>query len=368
MTPARVRVLVPALALSGLLNACVGDSVTVPPSGGGQRNQPYGCSVGALTNSWTQARLNGNRDLPERCPFLVDAPTTVDFAASLYGPKETTPASGGATLNGIRSVYDQHTVVGSQNRYWFDDPNVSTGRTLQFTGGYFAGYFVPGGQQPWSHDSGSVTADTHYGPAEAFITMSGAARVFGGDLLVSGNAATGALAAFRAYTDVDTNAYKFSWRIDGVSIKNNDADLTYTFWKPGNHEVIAFASYLTGVDTIRKTVWADFVASVSGPAQVSPYESNTWSAAIPGGYPPYTYQWYIDNNPAGTGSSITASFPPETQHHLTFEVWDSQGFYTTAAQPAFWVHVSSGNCPPNDPNCVEYSRVPVVRSLPKAPR
>lgn len=274
--------------------------------------------------------MSGQRDLPKKCPFLVDYAYNVDFAATLYGPKETTPSSGGAYLDGVWSLYDHFPVVPNQFRYYSDDPFVSSNRTLQFVGFYLAGYVLPWLEYPWSHDSGTVTADSYYGPAKAFITMSGGNRVQGANLsqlLVAPTITTGSATSIRALTQVDTNAYDFLWRVDGVDVANNDAILGYTFSTPGNHDVIAFASYLTGVDTVRATVYAAFVVNIAGPTVVDPNAGLArWDANIPGGFPPYSYQWYFDGVPVTTASFYEQGFGPSELHTLSLTASDSHGF------------------------------------------
>jgi hypothetical protein len=317
-----------ALTLTG----CLDNTAVSPPMGGGKANQPYSCSVGALSynnNACVRARLTGQRDLPKQCPFLVDMQSSVDFQASMYGPKETTPASGGADLDGVFSVYDGIPVVSNQHRYYYDDPNVSTGRTVQFSGTYTAGHVQPQVNFPWSHDSGTVTAQTIYGDAKAYLTMSGGNRAYGANIaptLVVPAIYTGSAATLRAETEVDTNSYSFDWVVDGVSIAHNDARLTYAFSLPGNHSVTASAHYLTGTETISATVYSAFYLGISGPPSIDPNDGGTWSAYIPGGYPPYSYQWYFDGSPAGNGSSYSTTWGPSQNHTIGLYVSDSHGF------------------------------------------
>lgn len=163
-----------ALVTTILSAACNGETGISTGTGGGHRNQPSSCATGPIDNPWRNARLTGDRTLPVKCPFHVQAPQNIDFAANVYGPKATTTLNGDVTLNPIQSVYDGLTVVSSTWRDWSDDPNNSDGRMVQLTGLYLAGHARPDlYQAPWSHDSGTVTVTgTLYGTANAWITMS----------------------------------------------------------------------------------------------------------------------------------------------------------------------------------------------------
>ncbi len=45
-------------------------------------------------------------------------------------------------------------------------------------------------------------------------------------------------------------------------------------------------------------------ASISGPSVVFTNQSQTWNSVVTGGVTPYTYQWYKDATPVGTGASL----------------------------------------------------------------
>lgn len=150
-----------AIAACVAFAACNGDSVVRPPMGGGQRNQPGSCAVGTLDAAWRNAQIKGEITQPVKCPYTVDIPNqNITFSADIKGPKETVYAGSGAELGPVYSTIDPGVIVmGQLSAYWQDDPNVSTNRTLTFTGNYQAGHYPVGGPGPWSHDSGTVTSD-----------------------------------------------------------------------------------------------------------------------------------------------------------------------------------------------------------------
>lgn len=51
----------------------------------------------------------------------------------------------------------------------------------------------------------------------------------------------------------------------------------------------------------------------------------TWTAGIQGGTAPFTYQWYRDGYPAGTGSSHTEHIDERVDFKLRLEIRDSTG-------------------------------------------
>lgn len=295
------------------LSACVGDAgVTEPPMGGGQRNQPGSCLTNKLNEAWKNAQLFGQRTQPVKCPYTVDVPNqNIVFSADLKGPKQTIYAGSGAELGPIYSTLEPYPVAVVQRipAYWQDDPNVTSNRTLTFNGNYQSAHYPPGGPGPWSHDSGTVLVDqTTYGPATAFVTMSGSARLTPGYMVLPYAPINQTFADFRAVTDVDTNAYQFSWNVDGTTLPASDsARLRTTFSTPGVHHVTAFAMNAAGgVDTITSAVTVQLGITINGPLSVTQNSTGTYSATVgAGGASPYTYQWKKNGSAVGTGATYT---------------------------------------------------------------
>lgn len=74
---------------------------------------------------------------------------------------------------------------------------------------------------------------------------------------------------------------------------------------------------------------SSLTTSVSGTRIPEPNTTHTWYAPTSGGYPAYSYQWYRDGNPVGTGSSYTGN-AGTTNFDLRVEVTD-QTWSTRAA-------------------------------------
>jgi hypothetical protein len=332
-----------AIAAFGLVG-CVGDNAVSPGKGGGVKNNPGSCVIGPADNVWGPVHLSGDRTQPSKCPYKVDYQNQrIEFVANLYGPSDLVYRDGSATLGPIKSTQDGFTVLPSQPQYWSDDPAVYGGLTLQFTGGYIAAHYV--GVGPWATDSGPVVVDrTNRGPATAFLTLTGTSYTSNPYVATNGGIYVQAPTTLRAVTSVDTNSYHFSWRVDGQDVPgNDDALLGYTFGLPGNHDVTAFASYQTGVETIHASVYSAMVVRINGPQSMDPDAgAGHWDAYIPGGYPPYTYQWYVDGSPGSTASYLERFFDPTTSHDISVTVRDSHGF--TATDVITVITTAGGTC------------------------
>jgi hypothetical protein len=332
------------LMWSVFLAACnPGDIVVRDPSKGGLHNQPGNCVVGPASSAWTNARLSGTQVLPEKCPYNV---TTVNeripLSVDLFGPKSTTYASGFGTLWPVVSTLgDNFVAASSQSVYWQDDMNDPDGRILTFNVWYNAGHYPVGGPGPWSQDSGKVTVDfAVFGVAEAFFRTSGSANVTPGYLMAPAAPVAGNATTFRAITGVDTNAYNFSWRVDGTSRSNNDADLVTQFATAGSHQVVVYATNASDkVDTMPATVLVRVNVSFTGSESMKSGGTTTFSAVLSGGTSPYTYVWKLNGATVSTSSTYRYTFRNSAQ--LALSVKDARG--NTGSNSATLVMI--------DPNC-----------------
>jgi hypothetical protein len=103
----------------------------------------------------------------------------------------------------------------------------------------------------------------------------------------------------------------------------SDYDMaSFRAWHPGTGKTAKGQTRLTYQQTNLST-------SVSGERVPLPNSSHTWNAPAAGGYPGYSYQWYQNDVPVGTGSSYTAT-TGSTDFNLRVEVTD-QTWSTVAA-------------------------------------
>ncbi len=85
--------------------------------------------------------------------------------------------------------------------------------------------------------------------------------------------------------------------------------------------------------------------AVAGPSIAYLGYSSTWSALVSGGQTPYSYQWFINGVPSGTGSSINYT-PGGSNFWLKLHATD---LYGTLAKDSLYVTVSS--CTPPEIIC-----------------
>jgi hypothetical protein len=67
-----------------------------------------------------------------------------------------------------------------------------------------------------------------------------------------------------------------------------------------------------------------------------------------------TYDWYLDGNHVGSGSTYSGTIAqPASLHSLVVDVYNGSGYFESASM---MVSVNTGSCDPNDPNCNESLR------------
>lgn len=93
-------------------------------------------------------------------------------------------------------------------------------------------------------------------------------------------------------------------------------------WHPTNGKVARGETKLTYQQTSLST-------RVAGEEVPPPNTTQTWFAPVSGGYPGFTYQWYRDGSPVGSGSSYTG-YADTMDFDLRVEVTD-QTWSTVAA-------------------------------------
>jgi hypothetical protein len=93
--------------------------------------------------------------------------------------------------------------------------------------------------------------------------------------------------------------------------------------------------------------------SMSGPNAIVEETSDTWSATVSSGSPPYTYDWTVDGADAGGGTSIyTGDWAGGTNHTIVFTVTDEIG-RVGSAQMNVTVTYSGGGGTCLQPPCQE---------------
>jgi hypothetical protein len=96
--------------------------------------------------------------------------------------------------------------------------------------------------------------------------------------------------------------------------------------------------------------------TVVGPTYVYPGYNYDYSTSVNYGtlQEPRSYQWYIDDVPAGNDAALTAMFSAASYHWIYVDVTGYGG--PTVRSSALGVQSNSGSCAPDDPGCFEYRR------------
>lgn len=191
------------------------------------------------------------------------------------------------------------------------------------TGGY-------GGGLDRAHDYGQfwVTNSTNghagwepFGEIKITYRQSALAARLDGPEIPSSNS----VGTWKAAVQSGVAPYRYSWYRDGVQVST---DSLYSANVGTNSfslrtEVIdatmssVVAVMMVEVDGIRVVVdGADLVYTSEG--------AHTWSALTTGGYAPYTFNWSLDGQHVGTGSSYTTALPAGS-HRLRVDIADSRG-------------------------------------------
>jgi hypothetical protein len=124
--------------------------------------------------------------------------------------------------------------------------------------------------------------------------------------------------------------YTYAWYRDGTLVSTGSS---YT----GTVGTTNFRLKVDVTDQTQSTRVAEMrtqvdgvLTSVSGPGLVySSHGGGTWTASGEGGYPPYTFDWYVDGVYAGDGSSWSG-YPGEGEKELRVDMRDTRGATTRA--------------------------------------
>jgi hypothetical protein len=124
--------------------------------------------------------------------------------------------------------------------------------------------------------------------------------------------------------------YTYAWYRDGTLVSTGS---TYT----GAVGTTNFGLKVHVTDHAQSTRVAELrtqvdgvLTSVSGPTLVySSQGGGTWTASGEGGYPPYTFDWYVDGVHRGNGSSWSG-YPGEGEKELWVDMRDTRGATTRA--------------------------------------
>ena len=154
---------------------------------------------------------------------------------------------------------------------------------------------------------------------------------------------------FTASVSGGTPRYSYQWYLDGTKVGTNSSTWTYA----SSAAVVELHTvYVNVTDHFGFTRNSqDALAYVASPLSVRilprsvaliPGQTHVFTPSVSGGTPPYTYQWYLDGVPIGTGSSwnyTPSSTDPPNPHNVTLSVTDS-ATVRVSRSATVWVQVN----------------------------
>jgi len=137
--------------------------------------------------------------------------------------------------------------------------------------------------------------------------------------------------AFTSNVSGGTSPYSYQWYLDNSPISGaTSASWTYTPSSPGSHTV-----YLKITDAVNATAISNTVpVTVNGPLSVTILptsvtldvgQSKLFNSTVSGGTSPFTYQWYSNGSPTGTGATWTFTPSSAGSYSIYVNVTDAVG-------------------------------------------
>ncbi len=126
--------------------------------------------------------------------------------------------------------------------------------------------------------------------------------------------------------------YSYQWYLNDSAVSGaTSSNWTFTLQPIGDYNV-----YLNVTDSLGNTARSNQASVTVAPQlaiSISPMsesinmgDSVNFTSTVSGGYPPYSYQWYLNNNPVPSATSATWTFTPSSEgaYHVYVQVMDSQ--------------------------------------------
>jgi len=149
---------------------------------------------------------------------------------------------------------------------------------------------------------------------------------------VSASIYLGQSVIFTSTTSGGTPPYSYQWYLNGSAVSGaTSSNWTFALQPIGNYNV-----YLNVTDNLGNTVESN-QASVSVASQlaisISPMSASihaggsvNFTSTVSGGYPPYSYQWYLNNNPVSSATSASWTFTSTTSgiYYIHLKVTDAK--------------------------------------------
>jgi len=143
----------------------------------------------------------------------------------------------------------------------------------------------------------------------------------------------GQFIAFTSYVNGGVQPYSYQWYLNGNPISGGTLPIwTFTPTTIGNYTI-----YLIVSDSLMNTAKSNEALITVAPQLsilITPVNTSTFAgrpitftSTVTGGYPPYSYQWYLDGNPVSGATSNTWIFAPTTSgiYYIQLKVTDAKG-------------------------------------------
>jgi hypothetical protein len=130
-----------------------------------------------------------------------------------------------------------------------------------------------------------------------------------------------------------TPPYGYQWYMNDSAVSGaNSNSWTFALQPIGNYSV-----YLNVTDSFGSTAKSNEASVTVVPqltASISPMSASVlvgqpvaFTSTVSGGYAPYSYQWYLNENPVSGATSNTWAFTPTTSgiHYIYLKVTDANG-------------------------------------------
>ena len=332
------------------LAGCPGDVTTA--TGGGRNTDPRRCDHNA-TPAWSGDGLDMTVSKPP-CPFVIRDKlfSSLTYAAQITAPSSQITFDNGGVRSYVNAYalnyFDASTIASSAFNYFQVSPNDQTIYVSQVSMSGSPGTYLDPSDPTQTKMLDSLDAMAQFmagnGIAEGWKILPGNIDPNAQQLLGPRGVATGQSATWRSYPSWDTTAYSYKWVVDGQLI-SSAADAQYaTSLATGLHTL---SNVTIRADNSRDSITMNvkaFNVSISGPTNVRPMATCSWSGSASGGAAPYSYSWsaigasgtgpFFDyTNDAVDGSSFT----------VQLTVTDAEGYPVTVSQ-AVSVHSNAPIC------------------------
>jgi hypothetical protein len=128
--------------------------------------------------------------------------------------------------------------------------------------------------------------------------------------------------------------YSYQWYLNGNLVPNATAE-SWTFYPQtvGNFTIYLIVKDKTLQTAQSNQAWVNVAPKLT--VSISPMSASTlvgkpvtFTSNVSGGYPPYTYQWFLNGNPVYGATLSTWTFTPTTSgiFYVHLKVTDAQGY------------------------------------------